>query len=261
MTKGLIVENALTANGRSIGDNCRGAAIQDERVIRRIDTPLREAAGFSILRGNLFDSAVMKLSVISPDFRARYLSNPKDPDAFEGRAVVFDGPEDYHARIDDPSLGIDQNCILVIRGSGPIGYPGGAEVVNMRPPAALIRAGIDTLPCIGDGRQSGTSGSPSILNAAPEAAGGGNLALLKSGDRIRIDLKKGRADVLVSEEELATRRRALEAKGGYVYPESQTPWQEMKRNLVGAYDGGAVLEPAVKYQDIARTKGLPRDNH
>ncbi len=261
MTKGLIAENALTANGRNIGDNCRGAAIEDERVIRRIDAPLKEAAGFSVLRGNLFDSAVMKLSVISPDFRARYLANPKDPDAFEGKAVVFDGPEDYHARIDNPSLGIDERCILVIRGVGPIGFPGGAEVVNMRPPAALIRAGIDTLPCIGDGRQSGTSGSPSILNAAPEAAAGGNLALLKSGDRIRIDLKSGRADVLVPEDELAARRRALEASGGYGYPASQTPWQEIQRNLVGPYDSGAVLEPAVKYQDIAKTKGLPRDNH
>jgi dihydroxy-acid dehydratase len=261
MTKGLIAEDALTANGKSIGDNCRGATIEDADVIRPIDTPLKDAAGFSILRGNLFDSAVMKLSVISPDFRARYLSDPKQPGAFEGSAIVFDGPEDYHARIDDPALGADQNSILVIRGVGPIGYPGGAEVVNMRPPAALIRAGIDTLPCIGDGRQSGTSGSPSILNAAPEAADGGNLALLRTGDKIRIDLNTGAADVLVSNEELTARRKALEAGGGYVFPESQTPWQEIQRALVGPYDRGAVLESAVKYQDIAKSKGTPRDNH
>lgn len=261
MTGGLIAEHAITANGKSIGDNCRGATIEDARVIRTLDAPLKEAAGFSVLRGNLFDAAVMKLSVISPDFRARYLSDPGDLDAFEGNAVVFDGPEDYHARIDDPALGADERSILVIRGVGPIGYPGGAEVVNMRPPAALIRAGIDTLPCIGDGRQSGTSGTPSILNAAPEAAAGGNLALLRTGDRIRIDLKTGRADMQVSEGELAERRKALEAAGGYAYPQSQTPWQEIQRGIVGSFDTGAVLEPAVKYQDIARTRGLPRDNH
>jgi dihydroxy-acid dehydratase len=174
---------------------------------------------------------------------------------------VFDGPEDYHARIDDPALGIDERTLLVMRGTGPRGYPGGAEVVNMQPPAAIIRAGIDALPCIGDGRQSGTSGSPSILNAAPEAAAGGGLALLRTGDRVRVDLKRREVNMLVSEEEIARRRRELEANGGYGAPASQTPWQEIHRKLTGQFDTGAVLEPAVKFQRIAQTAGLPRDNH
>ncbi|MDT8758557.1 dihydroxy-acid dehydratase family protein [Sphingomonas psychrotolerans] len=261
MRQGLIFEDALTVNGRSIGDNCRGVTIEDEKVIRRFDAPLKEAAGFSVLRGNLFDSAIMKLSVISPEFRDRYLSDPADPDAFEGPVVVFDGPEDYHARIDDPALGIDERTLLIMRGAGPIGYPGAAEVVNMRPPAQLIRKGIHALPCIGDGRQSGTSGSPSILNASPEAAAGGGLALLQTGDRVRIDLRKGTADMLVSDEALATRRAALEAAGGFAFPASQTPWQEMQRAAVGQAEAGAVLEPAVKYQRLAQTFGVPRHNH
>lgn len=261
MRDGLIHEDALTANGASIGDNCRDAAIEDERVIRPIDQPVRPAAGFSVLRGNLFSSAVMKLSVISNAFRERYLSNPDDPDAFEGPVIVFDGPEDYHARIDDPALGADASTLLIMRGAGPIGYPGAAEVVNMRPPIGLIQAGIDALPCIGDGRQSGTSGSPSILNASPEAAAGGNLALLRSGDRVRIDLRKGSADVLLSDEELAERRRALDAAGGYRYPEHQTPWQEMQRGAIGQMETGATLELAPKYQRLAQTHGVPRHNH
>ncbi len=261
MGAGLIDERALTANGRTIGDNCRHASIMDEHVIRPFSAPLAPAAGLSVLRGNLFDAAVMKRSVISGEFRARYLSNPSDPNAFEGRAVVFDGPEDYHARIDDPALEIDERTILVIRGTGPIGYPGGAEVVNMRPPAALIRAGVHELPCLGDGRQSGTSGSPSILNASPEAALGGGLALLQTGDRVRIDLERKTADMLVSEAELERRRQALEKSGGYRYPEPQTPWQEIQRALVGQFETGAVLELAVKYQRIAATKGIPRQNH
>ena len=258
---GLIFEQALTANGRSIGDNCREARSSDELVIRRFEQPLMAAAGFRVLRGNLFESAILKTSVISDAFRARYLSNPADPDAFEGRAVVFDGPEDYHARIDDPALAIDEQTLLVIRGAGPIGYPGAAEVVNMQPPKALIEAGISELPCIGDGRQSGTSGSPSILNASPEAAAGGGLALLKTGDRIRIDLRRGSADMLVPEDELARRRQPLEAAGGYPYPESQTPWQELQRDNVGQLQTGAVLEPAVKYQRLAQTFGVPRHSH
>jgi dihydroxy-acid dehydratase len=235
--------------------------IEDDNVIRPFDRPLREKAGFRVLRGNLFSSAIMKLSVISPEFRARYLSNPEDPDAFEGRAVVFDGPEDYHARIDDPALAIDDNTILFMRGAGPVGYPGAAEVVNMRAPAYLIRAGVTSLPCVGDGRQSGTSGSPSILNASPEAAVGGGLALLRTDDRVRIDLKRGTADILLSEAVLAERRRALEAAGGYAFPAHQTPWQEIQRGFVSQLDTGAVLEPAVAYQRIAQTKGTPRDNH
>jgi dihydroxy-acid dehydratase len=174
---------------------------------------------------------------------------------------VFDGPEDYHARIDDPALGIDDSTLLIMRGVGPIGYPGAAEVVNMRPPAELIKAGIHALPCIGDGRQSGTSGSPSILNAAPEAAAGGGLALLRTGDRVRIDLRKGEANMLVPEEELARRRAELEAAGGYPIVASQTPWQELQRMVMGQADSGAVLEPAVKYQRLAQTVGVPRHNH
>ncbi len=261
MKQGLIHEDALTANGKSIGDNCRTATIEDERVIRPFATPLLEDAGFIVLRGNLFDSAIMKTSVISPEFRARYLSNPDDPEAFEGPAVVFDGPEDYHHRIDDPSLGITTDTLLFMRGAGPIGYPGAAEVVNMRPPAYLIREGVHALPCIGDGRQSGTSGSPSILNASPEAAAMGGLALIRTGDRVRIDLGKGTANVLIADEELAERRRALTEAGGYAYPRSQTPWQEIQRATVGQMETGAILEGAEKYQRIAQTMGLPRDNH
>ncbi|WP_066803744.1 IlvD/Edd family dehydratase [Sphingomonas asaccharolytica] len=258
---GLIAEGAMTANGRTIGDNCRDAVIEDEKVIRPFADPLMKDAGFVVLCGNLFDSAIMKTSVISPEFRDRYLSNPDDPDAFEGPVVVFDGPEDYHARIDDPATGITPATLLVMRGAGPIGYPGAAEVVNMRPPAHLILDGVHALPCIGDGRQSGTSGSPSILNASPEAAAGGALALLRTGDRVRIDLRRGTADVLVDEAELAERRRVLEAAGGYRYPASQTPWQEIQRAVVGQLGSGAILEGAEAYQRIAQTKGLPRDNH
>ncbi len=261
MKQGLIAEGALTANGRTMGDNCRSATIEDARVIRTFDDPLVKAAGFSALRGNLFNSAIMKLSVISDAFRARYLSNPADPDAFEGPVVVFDGPEDYHARIDDPATGIDATTLLVMRGAGPIGYPGAAEVVNMRAPVHLLEMGIDALPCIGDGRQSGTSGSPSILNASPEAAAGGGLALLQTGDKVRIDLRKGTADVLLSDAELAARRTALDEAGGYAYPAHQTPWQEMQRATVGQLESGAVLEPAIKYQRLAQTHGVPRHNH
>ncbi len=261
MKQGLISEGTLTANGRSLGENCADAAIQDEAVIRPFERPLEQKAGFLVLRGNLFDSAIMKTSVISDEFRARYLSDPKDPDAFEGRAIVFDGPEDYHARIDDPALDIDERCILFMRGAGAIGYPGGAEVVNMRAPVQLIAHGVHVLPCIGDGRQSGTSGSPSILNASPEAAVGGGLAVLQTGDRVRVDLREGTVNVMISDAEIAQRRDALDAKGGYAYPASQTPWQEMQRDVVGQMETGAVLEPAVKYQQIARTKGIPRHNH
>ncbi|WP_425089487.1 IlvD/Edd family dehydratase [Stappia sp.] len=252
---------ALTVNGRSLGDNCRDAENLDPRVIRPMSDPLVDKAGFLNLKGNLFDSAIMKTSVISKEFRDRYLSNPDDPDAFEGRAVVFEGPEDYHARIEDPDLDIDEYCLLFIRGSGPIGYPGGAEVVNMQPPAALIKRGIHAMPCIGDGRQSGTSGSASILNAAPEAAAGGGLALLKSGDRVRIDLKKGTADILISTDELEERRKALAAAGGFKYPDHQTPWQEFQRALVEQFDKGMVLKGATAYRDIAHTRGIPRHNH
>ena len=258
--KGLIREGALTVTGRSIGENCRGRLPEDADVIRSFDNPIQKAAGFRVMRGNLFDSAIMKTSTISPDFRARYLSNPDDPEAFVGRAVVFDGPEDYHHRIDDPALAIDANCILFMRGAGPIGYPGAAEVVNMRAPDYLLKQGVRELPCIGDGRQSGTSGSPSILNASPEAAANGPLALLRTGDKVRVDLKTGSVDALVSEPDWAMRRAELEAAGGYAYPDHQTPWQEIQRGCVDQLGAGMVLKPAVKYQRIA-AKGLPRDNH
>ena len=260
MREGLIAENAMTVNGKTIGENCKDARNLDEDVIRPYARPLKPKAGLTVLRGNLFDSAIMKTSVISPEFRQRYLSDPNDPDAFEGKVVVFDGPEDYHSRIDDPALGIDERSILVIRGTGPIGYPGGAEVVNMRPPAALIRAGVDALPCIGDGRQSGTSGSPSILNASPEAAVGGGLSLLRSGDRVRIDLRRREVRVLVDDETLAARRKEVEAAGP-TYPASQTPWQEIHRALTGQFETGAVLELAVKYQRLAQSVDNLRDSH
>ncbi|MFO7307429.1 MAG: IlvD/Edd family dehydratase [Pseudomonadota bacterium] len=261
MKHGLIHENALTVNGKTIGENCRGREAEDRDVIRTFDNALMQDAGFIVLKGNLFDSAIMKTSVISKEFRDRYLSNPDDPDAFEGRAIVFDGPEDYHKRIDDPALGIDEHCILFMRGAGPIGYPGAAEVVNMQAPDYLLKKGITSLPCVGDGRQSGTSGSPSILNASPEAAAGGGLALVRTGDRVRIDLRKGRADILISDEELAARRAELEKNGGYPYPPSQTPWQEIQRSMVDQLSEGMVLKPAVKYQKVSQTFGVPRDNH
>jgi dihydroxy-acid dehydratase len=258
---GRIHADALSVNGRTMGENVSRAKPADGDIIRPYEKPIKEHAGFKVLKGNLFDSAMMKTSVISDEFRERYLSNPKDPNAFEGRAVVFDGPEDYHHRIDDPALAIDARTLLVIRGVGPIGYPGSAEVVNMQPPAALIKQGITSLPCIGDGRQSGTSGSPSILNASPEAAAGGGLALLKTGDRVRIDLNRGTADILISPAELAERRAVLLENGGYPYPPSQTPWQEIERDIIDQLADGMVLKPAVKYQRVAQTMGIPRDNH
>src|SRR5829696_3498592 len=239
MQAGRIHADALTVNGKTMGENVARAKIVDEDVIRPYRKPLKERAGFKVLKGNLFDSAIMKTSVISDEFRQRYLSNPKDPNAFEGRAVVFDGPEDYHKCIDDPALAIDDNTLLFIRGVGPVGYPGSAEVVNMQPPAELIKRGVTSLPCIGDGRQSGTSGSPSILNASPEAAAGGGLALLKTGDRVRIDLNKRTAGILVSDEELDQRRRM---NGDYPIPENQTPWQEQYRRTVGQHATGACFD-------------------
>ena len=257
---GRIHPHALTINGKTIGENVKQVKSTDADVILPYDRPLKRHAGFKVLSGNLFDSAIMKISVISEEFRERYLSNPDDPNAFEGRAVVFDGPEDYHRRIDDPSLQIDQHTMLFIRGVGPIGYPGSAEVVNMQPPAALIKRGITSLPCIGDGRQSGTSASPSIVNASPEAAVGGGLAVLETGDRVRIDLNNGTANVLLPDGELALRRAALEKRGGYRYPPSQTPWQEIQRAMVDQLADGMVLKPAVKYHRVAQ-KSVPRDNH
>ena len=246
----------MTVSGKSIGDNCRGDLPNDSRVILPVSKPLMTKAGFLNLSGSLFDSAIMKTSVISPAFRKQYLSNPEDPMAFEGPVAVFDGPEDYHHRIENDKS-IHPGTILIMRGAGPVGYPGAAEVVNMIPPGRLIREGIE-LPCIGDGRQSGTSGSPSILNASPEAATGGTLAYLKDGDIIRIDLNKRRADVKISDEELAKRKKEM---GPYKYPPSQTPWQEIQRGVVSELSEGMVLKNAVKYQRVAQTQGIPRRNH
>ena len=251
---------AMTVNGASIGENCARCHATNTDVIRKCDNALVENAGFLNLKGNLFDSAIMKTSVISDDFRQRYLSNPDDPNAFEGRAIVFDGPEDFHSRIDDPAEQIDAHCILFMRGAGPKGYPGGAEVVNMRAPSYLLKQGIKALPCVGDGRQSGTSGSPSILNASPEAAAGGGLALLQTGDRVRFDLNRRTADMLVPLDELAARAAKLVQDGGYQLPQSQTPWQQYFRELVGGMDTGMTLRDASNYRDIAR-KHRPRDSH
>jgi dihydroxy-acid dehydratase len=255
MKVGRIHENAITVNGKTIGENCKGSEILDQEVIKTIDAPMKAQSGFLVMRGNLFDSAIMKTSVISESFRKRFLSRPGHENIFEGRAIVFDGPEDYHKNINNPDLNIDENCILVIRGTGPVGYPGSAEVVNMQPPDALIKAGIKELPCIGDGRQSGTSGSPSILNASPESAAGGGLALLKMHDMLRVDLNARTVDMLIDDAELEQRKAASPP----AIPENQTPWQEIYRNGVGHLSEGGVLEAAVKYQKTS--KASPRHSH
>ncbi len=254
---GKLHADALTVNGKTMGENVKNAVCEDRNVIKTYDKPMLPEAGFAVLSGTLFDSAVMKTSVVSPEFRKKYLERPGDPNAFEGTAIVFEGPEDYHARINDPALPVDENSILVIRGTGPIGYPGAAEVVNMLPPDRLVKQGINLLPCIGDGRQSGTSGSPSILNASPESAVGGGLALLRTGDKIRIDLNKRSADIMISSEELEKRRKA------WTPPKlvNQTPWQELQRKYVGQLSTGGCLDFATDYQRIAETYGVPRHNH
>jgi len=251
--------DAPTANGRTIGENVRGKKTWDTRTIRPFSNPLKPNAGFVHMKGTLFDSAIMKTSVISPAFQKAFLENPSDPNAFEGKVAVFDGPEDYHRTVDKAD--IDERTILVMRGVGPLGYPGAAEVVNMRAPDHLLKRGVSDLPCIGDGRQSGTSGSPSILNATPEAADGGNLALLKNGDVVRVDLNKRRVDVLISDEELMNRRKELDAKGGYHGPPSHTPWQDIFRREVGGLSEGMVLKRAVQFQRVAQTYPVIRDNH
>jgi len=250
--------NALTANGKSMGENCKNKETINKDVIKPIEAPMLKNAGFINMKGNLFDSAIMKTSVISEEFRQRYLSNPQDPNAFEGRAIVFTGPEEFHETIDDPSLNIDENCVLIMRGAGPIGYPGGAEVVNMRPPSYLLEQGVHSLPCIGDGRQSGTSGSPSILNASPEAADGGGLALLENNDMVRVDLNKCTVDVLIDDAELKIRKEKLD--DSFLKPESQTPWQDIFREKVNPFSQGMTLKGADKHRNIAE-RHLPRDNH
>ena len=252
---GRLIGDCMTVTGTSVADNVQARASTDRDVIRSFDAPLRERAGFLVLKGNLFDFAIMKTSVISDEFRSRYLAVRGREGVFEGRAIVFDGSDDYHARINDPALGIDEHCVLVIRGSGPLGWPGSAEVVNMQPPDALIRRGIMSLPTLGDGRQSGTSDSPSILNASPESAAGGGLAWLATGDTIRIDLNRGRCDALVDDAEIARRRGVAPPP----IPASQTPWEELYREKTGQLGDGAVLEFAVKYRGTSAK--TPRHNH
>jgi dihydroxyacid dehydratase/phosphogluconate dehydratase len=253
--KGMLRSQRATVTGRTMAENLVGRESPDREVIYPFDAPMKTKAGFMVLKGNLFDFAIMKTSVISEAFRARYLSKPGMENAFECKVVVFDGSDDYHHRINDPSLNIDEDTMLVIRGSGPIGWPGSAEVVNMQPPDALIKRGINALPTLGDGRQSGTSDSPSILNASPESAAGGNLALLRTGDRVRVDLNNGSCNVLLSDEELNQRRQDAPPP----IPPNQTPWQEIYRNTVGQLHTGACMEPALKYRDIGHD--MPRHNH
>ena len=248
-------KNSLTVNGKTVADNYADTTTKDSDVIRTFLKPMLENAGFIILKGNIFDSAVMKTSVISDNFRSQYLSKPNSINVFELRAIVFEGPEDYHSRINDSQLNIDINCILVIRGCGPVGYPGSAEVVNMQPPDRLIREGVLELPTLGDGRQSGTSGSPSILNVTPESAVGGGLALLKTGDILRTDLNQGTLDVLLDKSELRKRREKLKS----LKIEHQTPWQEIYRDTVGQLSDGGIIELAAKYRKIRKT--IPRHSH
>lgn len=252
--------DAITCNGKTFRENYANAKSQNKDVIRDVSNPLKAKAGFLNLKGNLFDSAIMKTSVISYEFRETYFNNPDEPGVFEGTALVFDGPEDFHARIDDPSLNASAASILVMRGTGPLGYPGGAEVVNMRPPSYLLKKGVTALPCIGDGRQSGTSGSPSILNAAPEAAAGGGLGILRTGDPIRIDLNNRTVNVLLDEKEIESRYAALLENGGFSVPDSQTPWQKIFRENVTQFDDGMILKKADKFRAVGRNS-LPRNNH
>src|SRR5471030_2866042 len=254
---GRLNSDVRTVTGRTLGEDLATVPTPDREVIRAYANPLKESAGYVVLSGNLFDSAVMKVSVIDEAFRKRFLADPDHPDVFEGKVVVFEGPEDYHARIEDPATGVDERSILVIRNCGPVGFPGGAEVVNMQPPAALLKRGIDTLPTLGDGRQSGTSASPSILNVSPEAAVGGGLALLVSGDKIRIDLKSRKVDLMIPNAELAQRRAAWKPP----VLKNMTPWEEIYRSMVGQQGSGACLEPATLYLNIIETKGESRHNH
>ncbi len=255
MQAGKIHENALTVTGKTVGENYRDARSVDRKVIRTYETPLMEHAGFMVVSGNLFHSALVKTSVISPEFRKRYLSSPGSEDCFTARAIVFDGPEDYRKRINDPALAVDDSCMLVVRGAGTVAYPGSAEVVNMTPPDYLVKQGVRMLPCMGDGRQSGTSDTPSILNASPESAVGGNLAILRTGDQVKVDLRNRRVDVLISDEEIERRRNSLEP----VQLRNDSPWQELYRAHVGQLETGGCMEFAVRYRDLRKT--VPRHSH
>ena len=249
--------NAMTVTGKTIEKNLKIIINVDQDVIKTFKNPLVKNAGFIVMKSNFFSSAVMKVSAISLEFRKRYLSNPKNPNVFETNAVVFEGPEDYRSRINDENLNIDENSILMIRGCGPVGYPGSGEVVNMQPPDRLLKKGINTLPTIGDGRQSGTSESPSILNVSPESAIGGSLLIVKTGDKIKVDLNNGRIDLLISDEEIANRKKNIKIPK----LKNQTPWQEISRSLVGQLETGACLETESVYLDITNTKGMPRHSH
>jgi dihydroxy-acid dehydratase len=257
LAEGKLHGDVMTCTGKTLAENLEGVADGDRDVVRAYRKPMKERAGYVVLTGNLFDNAVIKVSVIDDAFRARFLSHPDRPNVFEGKAIVFEGPEDYHHRIEDPDLGVEEQSVLIIRNVGPVGYPGAAEVVNMQPPAAWLKKGVDSMPTMGDGRQSGTSGSPSILNVSPEAAVGGGLALLKTGDKIRIDLNTNKVDVLLPEGELAARRAA------WTPPElmNKTPWEEIYRSMVGQLGQGGCLEPATLYVNVLETRGESRNNH
>lgn len=257
LNAGKLHGGVMTVTGKTLAENLRDAPDGDREVIRAYDKPMLPAAGYVVMSGNLFDSAVMKISVIDQDFRTRFLSDPAHPNVFEGKAIVFEGPEDYHHRIEDPDLGVEDQSVLIIRNCGAVGYPGSAEVVNMQPPAAMLARGIMALPTMGDGRQSGTSGSPSILNVSPEAAVGGGLALLQTGDRVRIDLNTRKVDVLLAPGELAARREAWTPPALL----NMTPWEEIYRSMVGQLGTGACLEPATLYLNVIETRGESRNNH
>ena len=253
----LLNKDVITVSGKTVDQNLKKIFREENDVIYDLKKPIKEKAGFLVLRSNFFDTAIMKMSVVNDEFIERYLSDPSNPNIFIAKAIVFDGPEDYHKNINNPDLNIDEKCILVMRGCGPIGYPGSAEVVNMQPPDELLKKGISSLPCIGDGRQSGTSESPSILNVSPEAAVGGGLAIIKNGDEIKIDLNKKRADLLLEDEVIRERLK----NNNYKYPDNQTPWQEISRKFTGQLSDGACLNLEESYFDIANSKGIPRDNH
>jgi len=253
----LLNKDVMTVSGKTVDQNLKKVLKEENEVIYDFKKPIKEKAGFLLLRSNFFDTAIMKMSVVNDEFIARYLSDPSNPNIFIAKAIVFDGPEDYHKKINNPDLKIDEQCILVMRGCGPIGYPGSAEVVNMQPPDELLKKGISSLPCIGDGRQSGTSESPSILNVSPEAAVGGGLAIVKNGDEIKIDLNKKRVDLLLEDKVIRERLK----NNNYKYPDNQTPWQEISRKFTGQLSDGACLNLEESYFDIANSKGIPRDSH
>ena len=252
-----INNGTMTVTGKTVADNLANIKKTENEIIKNYEAPMKDKAGFLVLRSNFFDTAIMKMSVVSEDFKKRYLSDSEHPMQFTARAIVFDGPEHYHNEINNPKLNIDENCILIIRGCGPIGYPGSAEVVNMQPPDHLLKKGISTLPCLGDGRQSGTSESASILNVSPEAAAGGKIAIIKNNDLVKVDLIEKRVDVMIDQSIIDERMQKIQFK----FPANQTPWQEIARNYVGQLSDGACLNTKEEYFDVSKTKGIPRDNH